>query len=372
MKKIIIIEKDPYKEEFVNNLFFENRFEKDQFEFEYWSIIDIKISKNKYQYNDQREHKESVIYFNSINEIKNKIKTENLFYCFFQIPLNFKTLSLFKVIKNKSLGIFNIKYHEAFYNFDNKVNQSKYKLLLKNPNELFTLIKNKLFLLYLKYSKINNSVVTFSTGRENQNPQTSISHFDYYTYIKVKDFNPIIAEEYIVFLDTYLANHPDFKAEGIKTIEANRYYEIMNSFFDDLERNFKCKVIIAAHPRSNYSNEFNNRLIIKEKTAELVSHSKFVVKHLSASITFPIFFNKPVVFIYTNEFLNKSSHLYEVYKRMQTFSNILDSSIINLDKEKLKTIKPINDKAYMNLKNNYLLSINLDLDNYNIIKQHIK
>lgn len=101
-----------------------------------------------------------------------------------------------------------------------------------------------------------------------------------------------------VFLDEAATHHPDCAMLGIEPATDESYFTAMNRFFDFVEKNTGYKVVIAAHPRSNYEdmpNVFGGRAVIKGKTAELVAKSKLVVMHSSTSISYAVFFKKPVI-----------------------------------------------------------------------------
>lgn len=105
-------------------------------------------------------------------------------------------------------------------------------------------------------------------------------------------------EDVCVFLDEAATHHPDCAMLGVEPAAGEPYFTAMNHFFDFVEKNTGCKVVIAAHPRSNYEdmpNVFGGRTVIKGKTAELVAKSKLVVMHSSTSISYAVFFKKPVI-----------------------------------------------------------------------------
>ena len=67
-------------------------------------------------------------------------------------------------------------------------------------------------------------------------------------------------------------------------------------FFDYIEHKFHVRIIIAAHPKSNYdakSDYYQGRTIIKGDTARLVKDSSFVIASQSTAINLAILFNKP-------------------------------------------------------------------------------
>ena len=130
--------------------------------------------------------------------------------------------------------------------------------------------------------------------------------FDYDRFLENERNNKNNIREgnaYAVFLDHYLPHHPDFIGHpnldgGVVSVED--YYSPLNTFFSFLEENLDLEIIIAAHPRSNYDkigNPFNNRKILMNSTAHLTKHSKLVITHCSASISFAILYNKPIIFI---------------------------------------------------------------------------
>jgi hypothetical protein len=87
---------------------------------------------------------------------------------------------------------------------------------------------------------------------------------------------------------------------GHSTVEPEPYFKALNSFFDNIEKTFKSKVVIAGHPVSNYDpSAFNGRTIIKYKANELVAHCRFALAHPSTSISYAVLHKKPLVFFYT-------------------------------------------------------------------------
>lgn len=170
-------------------------------------------------------------------------------------------------------------------------------------NKITSKIAHYLFLLYNAYHNIpprelvlsSNSTV-FRTHAYN-NP-------DYDNY-KFNHELPIIQSDYIVFCDIYFPHHPDLKIHyGSKLcINDQHYYMLMNKVFKNLEEKYNMPVIIAAHPKSNYKgNEFNGRRIIKYKTNNLICNSKGVITHHSASLSYVMLSNKPLIFINVDDF----------------------------------------------------------------------
>lgn len=113
------------------------------------------------------------------------------------------------------------------------------------------------------------------------------------------------AENFGVFLDDYLPLHPDHIYSGIEyALSPDNYYKKISSFFLVLEKDLKCQIQIAAHPRSEYErlpDYFQGMTVIKGETPRLVRESAFVIAHMSTAINFAVLYKKPILFITTDE-----------------------------------------------------------------------
>jgi len=89
----------------------------------------------------------------------------------------------------------------------------------------------------------------------------------------------------------------------------------------------------------NFYKNFFNLNCYKNRTCELVANSTLVITHpASTSISFPIIFKKPMIFITTNE-LEKHYYKYVTY-RMTT--NSINQPFINISNQK-NFLKNLND-----------------------------
>lgn len=132
---------------------------------------------------------------------------------------------------------------------------------------------------------------------------------DYDIYLEQRQRSDLpVPGRYALFLDEYLPFHPDYKYIGVNPpVSAEDYYPGLCSFFAFLEKKYDLRVIIAAHPRSKYDDPqkyFGDRIVLREKTAQLVRDSEFVIAHVSTAIDFAVLFNKPLLFI-TSDILSR-------------------------------------------------------------------
>ena len=94
---------------------------------------------------------------------------------------------------------------------------------------------------------------------------------DYDIYLKYREEGPdLTLGRYAVFLDEYIPFHPDYQSMGVEPpASADEYYPKLCTFFEFIEKKFDLRVIVAAHPRSNYDltkKYFGDRQVIKGKT----------------------------------------------------------------------------------------------------------
>jgi len=123
---------------------------------------------------------------------------------------------------------------------------------------------------------------------------------DYDLYLEEKDV-PSTERPIAVFLDEFLPFHPDIPLLEVPfSIDANKYYQLLNKFFGRVEQKLGLKVVIAAHPRSRYeklADYFEGRECIRGKTIKLVKESRLVLAHSSTALNFANLFHKPVIFL---------------------------------------------------------------------------
>ena len=72
-----------------------------------------------------------------------------------------------------------------------------------------------------------------------------------------------------------------------------------------MQRKTNMNIVVAVHPRSNYKeieNQFNNFDIISGSTISLVQKANFVFGHMSTSMNFAVLYNKPIIFLDSNNY----------------------------------------------------------------------
>lgn len=184
---------------------------------------------------------------------------------------------------------------------------------------------------------------------------------DYDIFLRNKTEKNDPSEKFGVFLDEYLPFHPDYIHLGIDlSINSENYYSKICSFFERVESKLNTKIVIAAHPRSNYNSLpdfFNGRIVIRSKTAHLVRNSSFVIAHMSTSINFAVLYRRPILFIMTDELQKMISGKNLIGLYINAFSLELGKIPINIDQvseiDWNKEMK-INEALYLEYEWNYI------------------
>ena len=189
--------------------------------------------------------------------------------------------------------------------------------------------------------------------------------FDYDIYLNCKNnhYTEMPTTKYAVYLDSY-QQHPDGKYDKSRfppesPCSAEDYYPPINKFLSEFERLFKLKIIVSAHPRSNYGkdNPFEGRDVIEGHSAELVSGADVVLLHGSTAINYAILYKKPIIFL-TNKYFTPHNKLtintfakyfskdpIRVNCRMPSKSVILENMYVNTDLYQAYTNKYIKEQG---------------------------
>ena len=142
----------------------------------------------------------------------------------------------------------------------------------------------------------------FKTFVFSQNPQAqySLNVPDVEKYYQLQQDNNHRNGRYVVYIGQYFPFHADTqRLEGADVVRlAPSFYKSLNTFFERVEKEMDCEVIIAEHPSAKHTeNPFGGRQIIYYQTAELIRDSIAVCMHFSNSSSFVILYDKPVALL---------------------------------------------------------------------------
>lgn len=139
-----------------------------------------------------------------------------------------------------------------------------------------------------------------------------------------------IQGKYCLFIDQNIVYHPDVVNSGMPQLTPGSYFDKMNCFFSKIEDSLGLKVVIAAHPTSDYTEgQFGNRPIITGKTNELAKYADCIIVHYSTAFYYGLIYNKPIIFLTSNEICEKWTRHHCL---IQTLAEMLNCTSINIDR----------------------------------------
>ena len=180
---------------------------------------------------------------------------------------------------------------------------------------------------------------------------------DYDLYLESETDCPIEEKmaPYAVFLDEFGSFHPDFELFGIAPYYSpEAYFPALVNFFEHVEEKTECKVVIAAHPKSDYDRYpdfFGGRKVIRGDTINLVKNSLFVIAHASTSLNFAVLYSKPAIF------LTEDTYHFSFRRQVKASAMSLGKRPINLSGKfpnDLANELTTNQEIYDRYKENYI------------------
>lgn len=179
-----------------------------------------------------------------------------------------------------------------------------------------------------------------------------IHTLDYDVYLKDKSKPRFIEDDYIVFIDEYEPFHLDYNlCMSVGPVKvAEKYYQRLDKIFTLMENMYGCKVIIAEHPRADYSDKEHflyGREHYKNMTSRLIKDAKLVITHISTAQDYIVLYNKKFLLIYDSNFRNS----YQWTFNFIPFMNFFGVKPLNISKEYCKS--DVIESVYYNENDSY-------------------
>jgi hypothetical protein len=201
-------------------------------------------------------------------------------------------------------------------------------------------IESKLNLLYVErflpadYVIVSGEHARRTAAARAPNARIIETHnFDYDAFLQLQARPPAVAARpYAVFLDQDIAFHPEYLFDNLKPyVTPERYFPAVCASLRALGASLGLELRVAAHPRASYARRdvdyFEGIPVEYHKTAELIRGASVVVCHTSTAIQYAVLFEKPLVFITTDELAVTSLGSYA-----EKFAEILGKHAINIDR----------------------------------------
>lgn len=190
--------------------------------------------------------------------------------------------------------------------------------------------------------------------------------FDYNMFLKSK-IKKRYNKNYGLFLEAPTPLFPgDTYIEGEK-LDARgtpeKWFPSLDKFFTKIEKFKKIKIKIVPHPKVKHKKTkpkyYFGREIVSESLANLAKNSSVIISRESAGFSYAAIHNKPAIFIYTNELLNKKNFF---LNSQRFFASTLGLKPINIDSEvenkTLERLFKFDKKKYYSYVKQYLTSRN--------------
>jgi hypothetical protein len=368
VEKVVYLSYQPLTLKFFKDFYIQNCID-NNIVVEYWDMTQLFYPQLKF---GNTLNSDIVIPVNSYKDFKLRLSNVDVTKTLFTIHINYRynVIRLFILLTkfNCKLIFFgrgaspilpkkmSSKLIEVILNFDSK------RFLMGIGSRLAKLLK------YLKIVKTYD--VIFNAGSEGYNVLgagnfydyksaniVEINYYDYDLYLASANEKRLIESDYCVFLDEYLPHHPDFEIVNSKTIDESEYYPQLNKYLDYIEKKYNLKVVIAAHPKAfkyKSENPFNNRLIVFSQTCLLTRDAEFVMTSHSTSLSFALFYKKPLIFI-TSVAQKKKMYLH--FEFTNYLATILNCTVVLFDNfNDYIIIRTVDQQKYDDYKYKYLTS----------------
>jgi len=193
---------------------------------------------------------------------------------------------------------------------------------------------------------------------------------DYNLCLGLKSFKN--NKPHVVYVDTDAIDASDYILTGKKiNVSIKTYKEKIKSYLAWIEKNYGVEVIIAAHPKSRiYHNkkEFEGFRVVHGDTASLIKSSEFIITEGSTSISYAVFYEKPLILFSMSEinfFEHTCSFAKELNKQIINIDFLSNETRVSMDKELL------NKSNYNYYKYNYMTYNDNKIQSFEIIENYI-
>ncbi|CAM3852907.1 hypothetical protein [Aquirufa aurantiipilula] len=155
--------------------------------------------------------------------------------------------------------------------------------------------------------------------------------------------------KYAVLLDApgpmFTSDYTILKRKVFLTTEV--WYPTLTAFFDKLELDTGVKIKIAGHYKAKHpfiAPCFGNREVYYHKTSDLVKNCEYVITRSSAATSYAVMFNKPVLFIYSDELQGDDLAMHDIYG----MAHLLGTNPININQypDSFNQFLKVNEQHY--------------------------
>lgn len=273
-------------------------------EVEYWDLSNIYFKGRTFPGTIEKEYIRKV---DSLIALKARLKREDINQTAFVLQVHFewKVLPLFLIMSRS--GCKSV-YFPWVTHIRNPL-ATRFRDYLSFDKFWYACLKT-MAVAVKKMGFVKKYDLVFAAGRLNRDAYkdharvVDINYLDYDQYLASSgSAERLVQGDYCVFLDEGCVDNPNVEFRKLKKMDSDKFYGALRRFFDHVEKSLNLKVIIAAHPGIQYDKSvFGGREILEGKTCALVKDASLVITQSSTATSFAVFYGKPLLFIYTDEY----------------------------------------------------------------------
>ncbi|HWV71405.1 MAG TPA: hypothetical protein VN040_06820 [Pseudosphingobacterium sp.] len=382
----IVISHDPFRLS-MREHYYMNSFARDGYKVQYWCVQDVLLYATKAPHGEKDVDYDDIIHFSSYKSFMQALRKleSNTVFCL-EVWFNKDTFEIFRIINQKNALYFSIDY----YKNQPRIASNKEKALtsilqldlVKLVKAVWRRVNVAIFRIHCLMAQVYDVPVVFIPGKVAENRYStkskkviSINHFDLEHFRNSTVELAQTKDKYLLFIDIYLPYHPDVQRLGCQSVNPESYFASLNKLFSQLEQATGLKVVVAAHPKARYQNEFGDRLCISGQTSSLVRNAELVLTHHSTALNFAVLAKKKICLLSSSEFKNanhKNYILRNIYEVMKGYQKELNCSMVCFDSLiSLSEIKDVDEGAYDRFIQEFLLS-KQEISNYQIIRNELE
>lgn len=305
---------------------------------EYWDLSPIYAAGRVFPGEVERNYVRRI---DSFAALKERVKRESRVQTVFVLQVNYEwsTLSLYRLMAR-----FGCK--TAFFPW---ITHSARRSLLRQVADRLRLAKvwraalNVIARGIRRAGLIKRHDLIFAAGQLTRDAYehhrvVDINYVDYDHYLSCSQSGERTDHDaYCVFIDEGCVANPNIKFFRLEEMDPANFYRALRRFFDHVENTLGIRVIVATHPGICYDRGvFGDRAVYEGRTCELVRDAALVFSQSSTATSFAVFYRKPIVFVYTDEYALVRR---ESFRTMEFLSQELGAPSLNIDLS--KRLEPI-------------------------------
>lgn len=281
---------------------------------------------------------------------------------------------ILKYLSKLDIPIVQLENHKLPYNDNLKNNFFDYLKKIRSIEYIKFLLTSKFYSFLFKKIKFKNYYILINGVKEKNIKNKNIipgliREYDLAINKKLK----LKKEKFILFLENESLKWPgDAKLfPNISSIE-NNFYKKLRDFFYYIEKKFKCKIIISAHPKSAHTTRpdyFGKRLVVKGKTNQLIKNANFILAQPSMAISYIVYHKKPSIIIFSKGNLLSNYYMNQI-KNIKKYIGIKAINFENKNqRKKIKKSIKLDKKKLINYENKFLRPKNMQGSNFSKINK---